>query len=278
MAGMKAAPLLALALGACATAPHPNGDPAALAAAESAFAAQSVREDMRAAFMAHFAPGGVFVRDGWVAAREWLAGRPAPAVVLDWRPAYVEVAGSGELGLSTGPWKLAARGKPEAAPAFGQFVSVWQRLPGEPWRVLVDLGISHPGPALWEAPLEARVARTSRPLTALAEAEARFQARAREGLAAAYAAWGAADLRYYRDGLAPASSRATALAAMAAPPPGAWHIEETRTAGSGDFGFTRGSFGAAPGTPPEGYFLRVWRHEPNGWRIALDVVQPAPKR
>src|ERR1700674_5265777 len=66
--------------------------PDSLAAAESAFAAQSVREGMRAAFLAHFADDGVFVRDGWTNANAYLAGRPAPPVVLDWRPVYTEGA------------------------------------------------------------------------------------------------------------------------------------------------------------------------------------------
>ena len=275
---MKAAPLLLLALGACAAAPR--NDPDSLAAAESAFAAQSVREDMRAAFMANFGPDGLFVRDGWVGARDWLGPRPAPPIVLDWRPAYVEVAGSGDLGLSTGPWKLVPRDKPGAAPGYGQFVSIWHRDPGDsPWRVLVDLGIANPGPALWDAPLVGRVARTVRYTMPLAEAEQRFQRLAREHDArAAYQAFGAGDLRLYREGSMPVSTRAEAVASIPAGTPGAWQVDEVRTAGSGDFGYTRGSLVAAGGTQPQGYFLRVWRHEPAGWRIALDVVQPPARR
>ena len=272
MRRMKAAPLAALALAACATAPAPNADPASLAAAEAAFAAHSVREDMRAAFLAAFAPEGLFVRDGWVRARDWLQGRPAPPIVLDWRPAYVEVAPSGELGLSTGPWKLAPPGRPASA-GHGQFVSLWQRRPGEPWRVLVDLGISHPGAALWDAPLQARVARTSHAPSPLAEAEARFQQAARSDHAAAYRAQGTEDLRLYRDGSAPATARAAALALLGPGPAPAWQVDEVRVAASGDFGFTRGSIAEAAGAEASGYFVRVWRHEPAGWRIVLDVVQ-----
>ena len=275
---MKAAPLLGLALAACALPPGALDDPSTLAAAETAFAAQSVREDMRAAFMAHFAPEGLFVRDGWVRARDWLAGRPAPPIVLDWRPAYVEVAGSGELGLSTGPWKLTPRDKPAAAPGYGQYISVWERKPGAPWRVLLDLGISHPGPALWDAQLSRRVARSVRPTMPLAEAEQRFQRLARDGPRVAYQAFGANDMRFYRAASPPATTREAALASVATDARAAWRVDEVRTAGSGDFGFTRGSVSAAGGEPPTGYFLRVWRHEPWGWRIALDVVQPAPQR
>jgi ketosteroid isomerase-like protein len=275
---MKAAPLLVLAMAGCATLPAALDDPATLAAAESAFAAHSVREDMRAAFIAHFAPDGLFVRDGWTAARAWLEPRPAPPVVLDWRPVHVEVAGSGELGLSTGPWKLTPRDKPDAPPAHGQFVSIWRREAASPWRVLVDLGIGHPGAALWGAPLAARVTRATHAATPLADAEERFQRLARSDARAAYRAFAASDVRFYRDGHAPAIGRDLVAAALATPAPASWRVEEVRTAASNDFGFTRGSVSAADGEPASGYFVRVWRHQPAGWRIALDVVQPAPKR
>ena len=117
----------------------PPDQAASLAAAETAFAAHSVREDMRAAFMAHFAAEGVMMRNGWVVAREFLAPRPAPPIVLDWRPVYVEVAASADLGLSTGPWKLTSREDAAKPPAYGQFVSIWRREPGQPWHVAVDL-------------------------------------------------------------------------------------------------------------------------------------------
>src|SRR5436189_3168197 len=96
------AALIALAASACA-APAPRmDDTASLAAAETAFAAHSVREDMRVAFLAAFAPDGLFVRNAWVPANDWLRDRAAPPIVLDWRPQFVEVAASGEMGLSTG--------------------------------------------------------------------------------------------------------------------------------------------------------------------------------
>ena len=274
---MKAAPLVALALAGCA-APARMEDANALAAAETAFAAHSVREDMRAAFMANFAQDGVMVGDGWVRAREYLAPLPAPPIVLEWRPAHVEVAASGEFGLSTGPWKRTPRGKPGAAPAYGQFVSIWQRAPGQPWRVLVDLGVGNPGPALADAPLEVSVARSVRAAMPLAQAEERFQQLGRVDPRGAYQAFGARDLRLYRDGAVPATTLQASLASVSAESATAWRIEDLRTAASGDFGFARGSVASAPQQPPRGYFLRVWRHEPQGWRIALDVVQPAPRR
>jgi ketosteroid isomerase-like protein len=280
--------LLAFALAACggpparveqAAALPRMDDTASLAAAETAFAAHSVREDMRAAFLAAFAADGVFVRNGWAVSNDWLRDRPAPPIVLDWRPQYVEVASSGELGLSTGPWKITSKAKPEAPPTYGQFVSVWRREGAGPWKVAVDLGISHPGDDLWKAPLEARP--RGSPVAAggagIAEAETRFMADARErGLRAAYAAHGADNLRFYRSGSPPPTGKAASLASAAMGEEAAlWSVERIETARSGDFGYARGSYAAraAPGTPI-GWYLRVWRREGATWRIVLDVVNP----
>ncbi|MEO7742897.1 MAG: DUF4440 domain-containing protein [Usitatibacter sp.] len=277
---MKIAPIAAaLVLAACAHQPPAKDPSASLAAAESAFAAHSVREDMRAAFLAAFADDGVFVRNAWVAAKAFLMSRPAPPIVLDWRPQHVEVAASGELGLSTGPWKLTSKDKPDAPASYGQYVSIWRRGADGRWKVEVDLGISHPQPTLWKDRLEARTvpAVKAGPAGGLEEAESAFQrVAAASGLRAAYEAYGAEDLRLYRSGTTPRASRAAALASPALRDEKlAWTVDRSAASRSGDLGYTRGAFAeAAKSAVPVGFYLRVWRREAAGWKIALDVVNP----
>ena len=254
-------------------------DARSLAAAETAFAAHSMREDMRAAFLGHFAADGVFVRGGWVNAREFLTPRPAPPILLDWRPVHTEAAASGELGLSTGPWKITSRTDPSAAPAYGQFVSIWKREPGAPWRVLVDLGISHREPVFWDRPLEtvAVAAEPAAPPDTIEGAELRFaREAAMNGTRAAYATYGSSALRVYRDGVAPMAGKPVALAW-----PGldgerrTWTVEKSEAARSGDFGYARGAYFTAGRDKPGGWFMRAWHREGGAWRIALDVANPA---
>lgn len=275
--------VLALAAAGCAHTPQPAMSPAqSLAAAESAFAAHSVRAGMRAAFMSHFADDGVFVRDGWTVSNTFLAKQPDPPIVLDWRPVHVEVAASGDFGLSTGPWKITSTAKPDTPPAYGQFVSIWKREGPGPWKVAVDLGIPHPAPVLWDSPLEASVTSGHPGATPLEEAEAAFARDAlARGSARAYARFAAGDVRLYRPGSAPALGRAEALAreVPGAPADLVWTTERSDVASSRDFGYTRGRYAAAQAPDkPLGYFLRVWRHEAPGWRIVLDVVNPAPAK
>jgi ketosteroid isomerase-like protein len=280
--------LAALALAGCGQLePRVTLDAAvSLATAESAFAAHSVREDMRAAFLANFDTDGVFVREGWVNANAFLTPRAAPPIVLDWRPVYAEAAASGEMGLSTGPWALASKDKPDAPASFGQFVSVWRRAPGGPWKVAVDLGIAHPQAELIAAPLEVRLSQgaAARGGASLEAVEQRFADEARaNGLRAAYAKYASPRLRFYRDGAAPVVGLQAAMASAAmgndrSDGQLAWKIERSETARSNDFGYARGAY-AAQSAPqrPLGWFLRVWRVEEGEWRIALDVVNPAPR-
>jgi hypothetical protein len=279
----RAALLLPLALAACA--PDPVRSPAmddarSLAAAESAFAAHSLREDMRAAFLAHFAPDGVFVRGGWVNAREWLAPRGAPPIVLDWRPAHTESAASGDMGLSTGPWKITSKADAKAAPAYGQFVSIWKREPGQPWRVAVDLGISHAAPVFWDKPLET-VAVATEPAPAgdtIEAAERRFAEDVEaQGTRAAYGKHGSSSLRLYRSDIAPMVGKQAALAWPGlSGEPRAWTVEKSEAARSNDFGYARGSYAASRGAATAGWYMRAWHREGGAWRIALDVTNPAP--
>ena len=276
MRGMKIA-LVALAglAAACGTAPPAPDVTAALslAQAERDFAAQSVRENGRAAFLAHFASDGMLVRNGWIAAMPALEAQPVAPLVLEWHPAYVEAARSGELGLSTGPWTITPR-DPARHVAHGQFVSLWEREHGQ-WKVLADIGVSHPEPALQDVALVTRTAPDSRcaATASFEQAEQRFADLARhEDVRSALRALGASDLRLYREGHPPRLGLAAALASDAAETsPRSYNVQAGKLAQSGELGFAYGSY-SGERDAGHGAWLRVWRCEPEGWRVALDIV------
>jgi len=276
------APILAAALLAGCTTMTAGGPDAVqeLARAETAFAAESVRTDMRAAFLDNFAPDGVLVSGGaWVNARARLEPRQAPPIVLDWRPWHVEVSASGELGLSTGPWVLERRaGGP---PTHGQFVAVWRRQEDGRFKVEVDIGISHPAPWAQQAGIDYVLT----PPTAmhgsgsLEAAESAFVAASlRGGPRAGYEAFASDRILLYREGLAPMQGRPSALGSTAPPEnPTIWLAERVAVSRSDEFGYVRGNY--ADAAQPDrvlGQFLRVWRREAGKWRIVLDVVNAAP--
>ena len=277
---MRISIVLALLLAGCAALPPPGTDDAySLADAETRFAAQSVATDMRTAFLANFAPDGMYLRKGeWINAIKDLQGRAAPPIVLDWRPAFTEVAASGEMGLSTGPWKVTSKTDPSQPPSYGQFVSIWKREPNGPWKVVADIGISNPKPSLWEAPL---VATPSGPASdpdpqGVETIEGLFQLTSNfTGNAGAYRMNASPRLRVYREGVDPMTVREDAFNSNDAMPRELinWKVEYSEVAKSGDFGYARGRYGKYAEYPKmSGSFLRVWRMEAGHWRVVMDVA------
>lgn len=122
-----------------------------LAVEEAKFAAYSVKNGMRAAFLEFFADQSWLLRPDLVDATAWLLARPDPPIVLDWKSLRTILSASGDLGFSTGPWIRRSKANPNAAAAHGQFFSVWQKQKNGEWKVLIDHGISHEASATPDA-------------------------------------------------------------------------------------------------------------------------------
>jgi hypothetical protein len=94
------------------------------------------------------------------------------------------------------------------------------------------------------------------------------------------AARAAEDVRLLREGAGARTGREsarvlaeTAGAAYASVPIGG------AVARTGDLGYTYGTYTrSAPAEPDAGNYLRVWRREPAGWRLVLDVASPVPRQ
>jgi ketosteroid isomerase-like protein len=246
--------------------------------AERAFAAHSLRETIRAAFLTHLHPRSVMFSPGPVNGIELYTKLPERGGRLAWAPAVVDIAASGDFGYSTGPHQFRATADGPVV-RQGYFCSVWVRSATEPWRVLIDLGSTQPEPLSLDV-----VARDPTPAPAvsagagaassLAEAERRLAGALASDQVAAYRAALAPHARVNRDGAPPAEGREAALTLVtrrgrvsSATP------EQTDVAPSGDMGHAYGRLelaGAAADAPPV-YYVRVWRHDAEGWKVVLDV-------
>ncbi len=288
-------------LASCATFSRSSNDADgdALASAESSFAAMSSSSGMKAAFLDAMAEDAILFRPGPVNGKTFMAAQLDPAIVLEWRPQRVSVAGSGELGYSTGPWKLTSKQDADAI-RFGQFFTVWRKNNAGRWQVLIDHGISHKDPIGWNAPLE-KIAIDAGPLPAesIVEAEARFSlASESEGLTVAYRAFGSRYLRLLRDDEAPidasdskaasfdrsiassaaslvaSSSMTSSLSSSSALARWTWTSTDSGAARSSDLAWTMGRYRAIDrrGATTVGYFVRMWRAEAGSWKIISDVL------
>ena len=258
--------------------------------AELAFARMGAERGIRAAFLANFADDGIAFEPAPIRLRETWSARPAPAdplaVKLDWKPAQAGIARSFDMGYTTGPFTLSSAASP--TPRHGVFFSVWQRASGKPWKVLLDAGISTPGPvdfaALGAAPRphfsgRANVASERRKLL---DAESTAFHAPREGITPnAYAQRVSADVRLHRDGDVPVATRANVAPAVAhAMSSVEWTPTDATLSVAADMAFTYGRYRQTDRDQrvTEGYYAHLWLRDRAGdWQLAYDIALPAPR-
>jgi ketosteroid isomerase-like protein len=240
--------------------------------------------------LAVLAEASVLFRPGPVDGRSWVAGHPADKGVLSWEPTYAEVSRGGDLGCTSGTWQYRDASPGGPPPTYGHYLTMWRREAKGPWKVVLDLGVSHPKPP---DPAPAAAFREPAPAPAgdaapggapdlLAAEQGAAQASERLDARAALREFAADDVRLYREGVQPAIGSEAALALLGEKAPRlAFEMSGAEVAASGDLAYAFGSWRAAgkPAGPAraDGYYARVWRRDPSGaWRIALDMARDAP--
>ena len=253
-----------------------------LAIEEAKFAAHSVNNGMRAAFLEFFADQSWLLRPDLVDAKTWLLARPDPPIVLDWKSQRTILSASGDLGFSTGPWIRRSKANPNAPAAHGQFFSVWQKQKNGKWKVLIDHGISHdatvtpdalptkPLVGLGLAPMKLK------PVVLAFDAENDFVNRAQQP----YIDCVTNRTVLLRDGLFPIEGKTTVMAYVNSQE-GAWvWTPKLQGASSAnDFAYVVGNVAGKTqtGETRKGHYIRVWMRDASGeaptrWTIAAEVL------
>lgn len=258
-----------------------------LAAEEGKFAAYSVKNGMRAAFIEFFADDSILLRPDPVDGRTYMRAQTEPPIVLDWKSQITVLSASGDLGMSTGPSKVLSKTDPNLPPSFGQFFSVWQKQKNGDWRVLLDHGISHGNnmaPDIHLAAYDLAPAATPEPAVAANGGEARFVARTAEGGASkAYAESVTNQTRLIRAGRVPIDGT-VAIGQYLKTVEGKWTWETLKQGASkaNDFAYSLGTYRWQPpeGAEQKGHYIRVWtrdlKADPNRWILAGEVLTPRP--
>jgi ketosteroid isomerase-like protein len=266
-----------------------------LVAAENAFSKTAGEKGIRDAFVEFFADDSILFRPDPVPGREWMRARPPSRALLSWYPVFADVSLAGDLGYTTGPWELRAKGRRDPEVAHGTYISVWRKQADGTWKVVLDHGIGHPRPDSAAAPAippakPAKVDTGSLPKVdvkaereGLLAADRAFGKAAEKGSAAAYLDVLAEPARLYRENLYPALDKEAIRAALAKDPAAmTWEPAGAFVAVSGDFGSTYGIAKvreSAEGAWASSHnYFRVWRKQPGGsWKVVLDVMTPRPK-
>ena len=114
---------------------------ASLVEAERAFARTCVERGVRDSFLAFFADDGIGFQPNLHNAREFLLKQPAPAtrppVTLNWAPIYGDIASTGDLGYTTGPFLLTDNSAEKRPGRNGMYFSIWQKQTDGNWKVVL---------------------------------------------------------------------------------------------------------------------------------------------
>jgi ketosteroid isomerase-like protein len=115
--------------------------------AERSFAQLSADTGMASAFSYWLANDAIVFRPEPVKGKERYAGSPNVPGMLIWQPEFADVSVAGDLGYTSGPYEFRREGADHPMDGYGHYVSIWQKQADHSWKVLIDVGISHPSPA-----------------------------------------------------------------------------------------------------------------------------------
>lgn len=249
--------------------------------AERSFAKTSVMSGRQHAFAEFLAEKSVIYTDRWITNGKefWSNRKPAPSV-LKWEPEYITISSGRDFGISTGPWE-AQEYRPLTKPlGTGYFLSVWEKLPGKGWAVILDAGISCPingnlptftFPAGDDKDRNITPPKSSGTGPETAEKNMLDSWRKSPSVST-YNSWLSKNARLMRNGHLPSTNSDTInkwLAKMENTV--VWRTDGSRIAPSGDMGFTYGYL--ENGQKISGTYVRIWRknHEGN-WKIIVESI------
>jgi ketosteroid isomerase-like protein len=112
------------------------------------FSQMCIDKGRKAAFLAYAADSVIMMRQGMlplfgiVELRKQLETAKDDAFQLRWVPVVAEA--SGNLGYTFGKWELRFTGKDTVQ--YGNYVTIWKKLPGGKWKYILDGGNDTPKP------------------------------------------------------------------------------------------------------------------------------------
>lgn len=260
-------------------------DAAPIVAAERAFAADFPALGFGGSFQKWSRPDSILINGGQAqTVAAVFEGAPLTRQpgepLIEWWPTFAGVARSGEMGFTTGP---AARDQE----GYGHYFTVWRRQADGAWRWVYDGGSNaspagQPGPDSQPRLLPVATVGSASPEAAMAEVtavEADLAAAAATDQKAAHLAVLAPEGRLYVAPLPPAEGP-DAFAAALDGWPARFAFGVTEGGGASDGGDMVWTYGRAgwtrEGQDRTGHYMRLWQKRPEGWRLIMAQLIPAP--
>jgi len=257
--------------------------------AERAFAHLAQSASTREAFLTYLTAESITFSQGPHKGTERYLKAPVNDSLLEWSPAFVDAAASGNFGYDLGPWTYRNHRADAEPVACGTFVTIWKKQSSGVWRVALDLGTVQPpatesvsattpaSPAIMPSKTEAAHGSGSGLLAAEHDFITRFKQNTIEACAKTFSV----EARLYRPGLPPAISPAAISRYFGTERTTTRPVFEViagEAASTGDLGFVYGwitnePLAAGETTTKRSNYLRIWKREDGrSWKIVLDAV------
>jgi hypothetical protein len=248
---------------------------------------QKAQSSVAGAFLEYLA------EDSWVLNPAPVPGRPIyqsakeSRNTLEWYPAMGDVAPSGDLGFTSGPWVYTNTASGNKA--YGHFLTIWKRDAACQWHAQFDGGVSHAMPKSAESKLlpdEATASASEHPPADLVAQDAAghavndFQDTARrDGIAAALRTYGRdADFVLFTDGQPPiADAGAASLYLGDHPFEGAWKELARGRSADASLLYSVGELTDSRMRSTHAY-VQIWQYSPKvaNWGLRVLLINPLP--
>ena len=219
--------------------------------------------------------------------RQFWEDRKLSPVVLKWEPEFMDISGSRDFGISTGPWE-AQEYRPNTSPvSTGYFLTVWKKQSDGAWKVILDAGSTTPAPPgnnhTFSFPAGADKAVLNPGKENIESLSKELSDKEKQNLTvwknnpvtSTYTSFLAPNVRMQLNGHLPTTNADTIKVWIGQLDKTlSWKSVGAGAASSGDLGFTYGLLeisGDPKGT--KGHYVRIWRKRPGtNWNIVLEMI------
>jgi hypothetical protein len=269
-----------------------------LVTAEKAFSALSLAKGIKESFLDYLAEGAVVFQPQALDARKFWEARPSSRAILSWEPSFACVSSDGDMGYTCGPWVFQPPPDSSGTPAspdrflYGHFNSVWIHDKKSGWRVIADIGVTHPRPTRGGVGSGEFTAGPNLPIRTMMSSRVKLEdldkklSKSMRSMPPrdALAAHATQDLHFSSEGRIPATNLEASQSQLDSL--GGFFVylpQASRVSRSNDLGFTYGiaeRYVSVKGAAADSTaYLNVWRLESGKvWQLALTVLKPLARR
>ncbi|HET7001425.1 MAG TPA: hypothetical protein VFI33_08955 [Puia sp.] len=247
----------------------------ALVDAEKAFEKSCLDSGIRNGFLANVDSNGLqFTQNGPVDAKQFWRSLPAFEGIFSWSPSYSELSNFGDWGYTTGNYEHRSKTLKDPPDECGQYTTLWGKNEQGEWKYLMDIGNAHDCVPLDKNPtiitLEKYGAGKQASQETLSEKEKEFIVSFDQNIGEAYLKYGSSAYILNMPQHHPVTSRDSAAMLLNRMSTLKYHPSGIKISPGKDMAAAYGTFES---DGKLGSYIRIWRHEKTGWKIALEVIR-----